>query len=180
MTPVLADITEPIPLILTDSEYPTGVLLSPVFVEGGARRRRLVARWGCLAAAACLAYGVMLGVSLTASPVSKPRTATRPTPSVTGAGAPPISTPRLARPPAATRAAVDSDAAQDEPLVLRLALPVTSRSAPPNVTTTTGPAHTTRPRRDDDNPQTTHASTIDRTPFPRSTTATSTRKPVTP
>ena len=70
MTPVLADVTGPIPSILGDSGHPTCVLLSPVFVEGGARRRRLLARWGYLAAAASLAYLAMLGVSFTASPVA--------------------------------------------------------------------------------------------------------------
>jgi hypothetical protein len=88
MTPVLADITEPIPPVLGDSGYPTGVLLSPVFVEGGAQRRRLLARWGYVLAAACLAYLVMLGVSLTASPASKPGNAAKPAPSVTDAGRP--------------------------------------------------------------------------------------------
>jgi hypothetical protein len=170
MAPILADGTEPIPVVLGDSGYSTGVLLSPVFVEGGARRRRLLARWGYLTAAACLAYLVMLGVSLTASPVIRPG-ATKPASSAVGAVTTP--TPRPARavpreaPPVevpAAKALVDGDAAQDAPVVLRLALPVTSRPAPPKPPGTPRLTPAPRPHRGNDDRETTHPPTISTTP----------------
>jgi hypothetical protein len=52
-----------------DAEAATEVLISPVFRHGAAQRRRLLRRCGCVVAALCLAYLVMLGVSITAVPV---------------------------------------------------------------------------------------------------------------
>jgi hypothetical protein len=175
MTPVLADITEPIPLVPTNCRHLTGVLLSPVFVEGGARRRRVMARWGYLASAACLAYAVMLGVSLTASSVSKPGSVTKPAAGVTGAGTPVTSPPRPARALPAPRTPVDRDAAQDTSPVLRLALPLIRRPALPNTNASTRPVHTTRSHRDNDGSETTRASTISRTPAVSSVAAAPTK-----
>jgi hypothetical protein len=176
MTPVLADITEPIPPVLDDSGYPTGILLSPVFVEGGAQRRRLLARWGYVLAAACLAYLAMLGVSLTASPVSKPGNAAKPSPSVTDAAAPTTPAPRPARAAPTTEALIDSDAAQDAALFLHV-VPLTTRLAPPQPTATTGPTPRTRTHRDNDNPPTTRPATISTTPVASSKTASPTSTP---
>lgn len=186
MTSVLADITEPIPLVLGDSGYPTSVLLSPVFVEGGGRRRRLLARWGFLVAAACLAYLVMLGVSITASPASQPGTAAKPAPRTLGAGGPalPLTGPARAVPPVTppvevpvAQALVDGDAAADAPLVLRLALPVTARPALPKLSTTMRAVPTSRPLRDNDSPPATHRPTISTTPDPPSKAASKTSTP---
>jgi hypothetical protein len=185
MTPVLADVTEPIPSILGDSGHPTRVLLSPVFVEGGARRRRLLACWGYLAAAACLAYLAMLGVSFTAYPVSKPGNAAELAPSVTDAGAPTLAgrplraVPREAPPVEvpAIKALVDGDAAQDAALVLRVAPPVTTRPGPPRPVLTTRAAPTTRPHRDNDSRPTTRSLTISTTPVASSKTASPTSTP---
>lgn len=177
MTPVLADITEPIPPVLGDPGYPTGVLLSPVFVEGGARRRRLLARWGYVLAAACLTYLVMLGVSLTATPVSKPGSAAKLAPSVTEAGAPTTPKPPPARAVPIIGALVDSDAAQDAALVLHAAAPVRTRLAPPKPTAPTRPNAGTRSPRDNDNPPTTRPTTISTTPVAPSKTASPTSTP---
>jgi hypothetical protein len=178
MTPVLADITKPIPPALADSGYPTGVLLSPVFVEGGARRRRLLTRWGYLLAAACLTYLVMLGVSLTASPASKPGSAAKPAPSLTDVGALTTPTPPPARAVPTTKAVVDGDAAQDAALFLHVAAPLTTRLALPRPTTMTrATTPRTRSPRDNDNPPTTHPATISTTPLAPSKTASPTSAP---
>jgi hypothetical protein len=185
MTPVLADITEPIPSILDDPGHPTCVLLSPVFVRGGARRRRLLARWRYLTAAACLAYLVMLGVSFTAYPVSKPGNAAKLAPSVTDAGAPtpagrPLRTVPREAPPVevpAIKALLDGDAAQDAALMLRAAPPVTTRPAPPIPVITRRAAPTTRPHRDNDSRPTTRSLTISTTPVASSKTTSPTSTP---
>lgn len=52
------------------AEDVTCVLVRPVFAEGGARRRRLLSGAGATLAGLCAVYLVMLGVSITASPVS--------------------------------------------------------------------------------------------------------------
>ncbi len=59
----------------------TQVLLRPVFVDEGNRRRRLLTRAGWLAAASCLVYLAMLGFVLVAVPIGRlpvdtPRAAT--------------------------------------------------------------------------------------------------------
>jgi hypothetical protein len=154
------------PLGHPDADEVTRVLTRPVFVEGGARRRRVLGRAGGALAVLCVAYLVMFGVSVTALP-----TAGRP---VAGAGAAPSgpaagSTPARARASAAQdqirlpvrpRATPDSDG--DEPAVpLRRAaappptrsLPVPLTPPPPTPPPTARP--TAPPRHDRDRPDTT-------------------------
>ncbi len=155
MTPAVADITEPIPAVPGDACYPTRVLFMPVFVDGGDRRRRMVVRGRYLAATACLAYLVMLGVSITASPVSKPAGGA---PGAPGPGVVATTSPKAlsAEPRVDTRSTkvlADGDAAQDA-LVLRLALSAPRHPAQPRLppTTKSAPAapFTARRRSDDD------------------------------
>ncbi len=182
MTPAIGDVTQPIPVVPGDRNYPTSVLFMPVFVGGGARRRRMLARGRDLAATACVAYLIMLGVSITASPVSKPGSASRLTPGATGPGvaAPRSPQARPAGPRAGepvdtgrTRPLADADAAQDA-LVLRPALSAPTQHAQPPPPTATRSALTAPPtprqRRDDDHPKS-HAPPITANPVALSVAA---------
>ena len=102
------------PLGHPDADAVTRVLARPVFVEEGDRRRRLLGRARGVLAALCVAYLVMLGVSVTALP-----TAGRP---VAG-----VATPQHGRTAASTpaRTAGRSAAAQDQ-----IRLPVHPRATP--------------------------------------------------
>lgn len=116
MISVLAETgADPIrPLGHPDADAVTRVLARPVFVEEGDRRRRLLGRARGVLAALCVAYLVMLGVSVTALP-----TAGRP---VAG-----VATPQHGRTAASTpaRTAGRSAAAQDQ-----IRLPVHPRATP--------------------------------------------------
>ena len=106
---------DPIPPVgHPDADAVTRVLARPVFVEEGDRRRRLLGRARGVLAALCVAYLVMLGVSVTALP-----TAGRP---VAG-----VATPQHGRTAASTpaRTAGRSAAAQDQ-----IRLPVHPRATP--------------------------------------------------
>jgi hypothetical protein len=147
------------PLGHPDADAVTRVLARPVFVEEGDRRRRLLGRARGVLATLCLAYLVMLGVSVTALP-----TAGRP---VAGVGTPQhgrtaASTPAgtasrssaaqdLIRLPVHPRATLDSDG--DEPVVplRRAPAPPPTRSLPPTPAPPTPPltARPTAPARHD-------------------------------
>ena len=58
-----------------DAEFPTRVLIRPVFSARSDARRRLLLRSGYLAVAACFGYLLMVAFSLTASPGDRPAAA---------------------------------------------------------------------------------------------------------
>ena len=82
-----------------DPDAVTRVLIRPVFLAVGDRRRRLLVRCGYGAAAACLSYLAMIGFSLTSAPPGRPAalaSASPPPHAVAAAGSPrrsPVSAP---------------------------------------------------------------------------------------
>ncbi len=58
-----------IPAAAGPAEVTSRIAIRPVFVDDGGRRKRVLVRTGYLAAAACIGYLVVVGVSLTAGPV---------------------------------------------------------------------------------------------------------------
>jgi hypothetical protein len=90
-------------------------------------------------------------------------------PAQTEARAVPKAVPRVEIPTTTVHA--DGDAAQDAPLVLRLALPMTPRFAVVKPPITTRPTLTSRPHHDNDSPQVTHPPTISPTPVASSKAA---------
>jgi hypothetical protein len=147
------------PLGHPDADEVTRELTRPVFLDGGARRRWVLARAGGALAVLCVAYLVMLGVSFTALP-----TAGRP---VAGVGTPQhghtaASTPaRTAsrssaaqdqiRLPVHPRATPDSDGDQPVVPLRRAPAPPPTRSLPPTPAPPTPPltARPTAPARHD-------------------------------
>ena len=57
-----------IPAAAGPAEATSRIAIRPVFVDDGGRRKRVLVRTGYLAAAACIAYLVVVGISLTAGP----------------------------------------------------------------------------------------------------------------
>jgi hypothetical protein len=175
------------PLGRTDADEVTCVLTRPVFLDGGARRRRIMVRAGGALAVLCVAYLVMLGVSVTALP-----TAGRP---VAGAGAARHSPTAGSTPARASgrssaaqeqmrlavqpRATPDSDG--DEPVVppRRAPAPPPTRSlpAPPTPPPTARPTAPPRHDHDRDRPTTTPKPPTGATPTrgPTHTPAATTR-----
>ena len=124
------------PAYVDDAEFPTRVLIRPVFSARSDARRRLLRRSGYLAVVACFGYLVMVAFSLTASPGDRPAAAgQRPRAPVTHAVA---SAPRprrdeIVEPFVAPAAMLPADPDGDGGNVVRrlIAHPATRTTAPP-------------------------------------------------
>ncbi len=110
----------PIPSAALPTEVTSRISLRPVFVDDGGRRKRVLVRAGYLAAAACIAYLIVVGVSLTAGPAGPLSGLAGPLAGVT----PPVVAPEPAKqPPRETAVRTAAPAVAVEPPPRRSAEP---------------------------------------------------------
>ena len=136
-----------LPAAAGHAEATSRIALRPVFVDDGGRRKRVLVRTGYLAAAACIAYLIVVGISLTAGPVGPLAGLAEPLASIAApvvAPAPAQQPKREANVVTPAPAAVPSRAVATKPEPTPTA-PVPAAVAPVSVTATTEPS--TRVRR---------------------------------